>query len=436
MPKDSAGERLIGWFGGVAAENLDEHPTAVRHWLMTGYRLMTQKSLLAGDRRSLPSGRRGYALFMRSVVDAMADPAHSIVTSIFTPSEVFLAMGVKPMTAEAVASFASGAKAEGAFIGTAEATGIPETYCSYHKALMGLATSGVLEPRPMVASTSVACDANVLTFRALQHSWGCERSYVDVPSEVDETSIRYVADQLREMAMAAEDAYSAHLNQELLSRLVARSLETDALLDRTLEARRGRYLHNTMTLDMMEMLDFHLSLGTHEARRLAKGMLRDFAEADRFDGVSLVWAHVSPYFLGSIGDQINCSPDAQIVASDMMFDHLAPEGGLLFDATDPFEAMAERLARNCFNGPADRRIETLRTLVRRTDADAVVLFCHWGCKQTAGAAQLIRHALEAEGTPVLVLDGDAVDRRNCMEGQMATRFSAFMEMVRNGKGRA
>ena len=30
---------------------------------------------------------------------------------------------------------------------------------------------------------------------------------------------------------------------------------------------------------------------------------------------------------------------------------------------------------------------------------------------------------------VLVLDGDACDRANCMEGQMGTRFTAFLEMV-------
>ena len=63
----------------------------------------------------------------------------------------------------------------------------------------------------------------------------------------------------------------------------------------------------------------------------------------------------------------------------------------------------------------------------------MVLFCHWGCKQTAGAAQLIRRQLEGAGWPVLVLDGDACDRANCMEGQMSTRFSAFLEMVEKRK---
>jgi benzoyl-CoA reductase/2-hydroxyglutaryl-CoA dehydratase subunit BcrC/BadD/HgdB len=60
----------------------------------------------------------------------------------------------------------------------------------------------------------------------------------------------------------------------------------------------------------------------------------------------------------------------------------------------------------------------------------VVIFCHWGCKETAGASQLMRRQIEEAGWPVLVLDGDGCDRDNCMEGQMSTRFSAFLELLR------
>ena len=203
----------------------------------------------------------------------------------------------------------------------------------------------------------------------------------------------------------------------------------------TLPLRRGRYLANTMTIDMMEMLDLHLSLGLPECEELAREMRGDFLAASPYEGVSLVWAHVSPYFLESLGELVDTSQTAQIAASDMMFEHVTA-GDAWFDATSPYEFMAERLVRSCFNGPATRRADCIERLARETDADAVVLFCHWGCKQTAGAAQLIRRRLEGAGWPVLVLDGDACDRANCMEGQMSTRFSAFLEMVERRKREA
>ena len=129
MAGRSLGDSVIGWYGDVAARGLDSHPDAVRHWLMTGFRLMARKSQLVPDGRFLPSGQRGYALFMRSMVDAMADPDNSVLTSVFMPTESLRALGLKPTTSEAVASFVSGAQAEGAFLGCAEGSGIPETYC-------------------------------------------------------------------------------------------------------------------------------------------------------------------------------------------------------------------------------------------------------------------------------------------------------------------
>ena len=235
------------------------------------------------------------------------------------------------------------------------------------------------------------------------------------------------------------------LSETKLTELCESSERTRKALLSTLPHRSGKNLRNTMTLDMMEMLDLHLLLGTPEAERFAAHMKHDIAYADTYQGLNLVWGHVSPYFLEGIGRQIDCTERAQIVASDMMFDFLEPEGeearlrgaradGLLFGPETPYEFMAERVVRNCFNGPAERRGRTLVRLAQATHADGAVIFCHWGCRQTAGASQLMRQMLEDAGYPVLVLDGDAVDRANCMEGQMTTRFDAFLELLEAHRG--
>lgn len=436
MPERPLGDRVIGWYGEVAQKNMVRHPLLVRRWLMAGFELMRLKTRYVDDRTLFPSGNEGYRLFMDSVVGALADMPRCVVTSVFTPNEAFHAMGLKPVTAEAVASFASGAQAESGFAEVAEGRGIPETYCSYHRILMGMALSGVLEPARLLVSTSVACDANNLTFKTLASLWDARHVYVDVPYEVTRDSMLYVADQLREMTSVAQDVYHARLDEELLLDLCRRSERTDRELRATLPARRGRYLAGTMTTDLMQMLDFHLSLGLPRAEELARQLALDLYAAPPFGGLRIVWAHVSPFFLGSIGQMINVTQDAQVVASDMLFDHLPPDEGYTFSPESPFEFMAERVVRNCFNGPATRRTSCVRRLAEATDADGVVIFCHWGCKQTAGASQLMRRELERAGYPTLVLDGDAVERANCAEGQMDTRFSAFLEMLRRNRRRA
>lgn len=436
---------IIAWYGRVADNALATRPSFARAWLMAGYKGMAWKSRIAGDPRFLPSGREGYALFMSRVVDAMAHPERLAVTSIFTPNEIFHALGALPATAEAIASFASGAQAESGIIGAAEATGVPETYCSYHKTLMGLAETGVLEAPRMLAATSVACDANNLSFKTLAKLWDVPFMFIDIPYEPSRDAVLYVADELRDMGKMAEDAFGKKLDEEKLKALCRVSQKTREALLETLPLRHGRNRRNTMTLEMMEMLDLHLLLGTDETEAFAEHMARDFKDADAFSGLNLVWGHVSPYFLAGIGSQIDCTERAQIVASDMMFDFLPPEGaeaalpgagedGLLFGPDAPYEFMAERVVRNCFNGPAERRGRTLVRLAETTHADGAVIFCHWGCRQTAGASQLMRQMLEDAGYPTLVLDGDAVDRANCMEGQMTTRFDAFLELLEARRG--
>lgn len=44
---------------------------------------------------------------------------------------------------------------------------------------------------------------------------------------------------------------------------------------------------------------------------------------------------------------------------------------------------------------------------------------------------LLREKLSAIDMPLLVLDGDALDRRNDQDGQLKTRLEAFLEMVKN-----
>ena len=106
---------------------------------------------------------------------------------------------------------------------------------------------------------------------------------------------------------------------------------------------------------------------------------------------------------------------------------------LLPDPEHPYESMARRLVSSSFNGGAARRAERAVELARRLHADGAVYFCHWGCKQTSGAAQLVKGRLEEAGFPTLVLDGDGCDSGNVNDGQMVTRLQAFLELLEGAK---
>ena len=88
---------------------------------------------------------------------------------------------------------------------------------------------------------------------------------------------------------------------------------------------------------------------------------------------------------------------------------------------------------NSFNGSAEHRVARAVELAKLLRADGAVWFCHWGCKQTSGAAQYARQHLEAAGFPTLVLDGDGCDSSNVNDGQMVTRLQAFLELLEGNR---
>lgn len=432
---------IVERFGAVVGDLMEKNPTAANKLLLTGFKAKRFQTRRLPSQALLPYGRTATRVTLEGVVSALEAPDEALLTSIFMPMEPFLAMGLKPLVAEALSDFVSGACAEKGFVRAAESRGVPETYCSYHKVLLGAQILGTLGAPRMVANCSVACDANSTTFRMVAKEAGCPQAYIDVPYAYDDDACAYVADQLRDAARMAEGAYGRKLNEDELKAFVARGQQTLAAYAAALPARGNHPLHNDMTVEMMQALCVHLSLGTEDALAMTEQLEHDLTDAPRYDGLRIVWMHSMPYFSDALVPLVNqdhASARAQIVACDMCYDQAligsSAEKGSAAPAWDhgpdePWEAMAERLLKNSFNGPASRRVERVAELVRATDADGVVCFCHWGCKETMGASQLAKRELEAAGVPVLVLDGDGCDRANNPEGQIATRMGAFLEML-------
>ena len=112
----------------------------------------------------------------------------------------------------------------------------------------------------------------------------------------------------------------------------------------------------------------------------------------------------------------------------MNLDYMEP-----LDTDHPLEALATKMLNNLYNGPYERKASMVTKLARDMHADGVINFCHWGCKQSSGGVFQLREALREADIPLLVIDGDGMDRRNSHDGQIKTRLEAFLEVV-NQKG--
>jgi benzoyl-CoA reductase/2-hydroxyglutaryl-CoA dehydratase subunit BcrC/BadD/HgdB len=138
----------------------------------------------------------------------------------------------------------------------------------------------------------------------------------------------------------------------------------------------------------------------------------------------LYWMHLKPYFPSDLMAWLEDELGVVIVfeeASNVWWEPL--------DEQRPLRAVAERMLSVYYNGPIERRLETTLRCVREFDAQAVVQFHHWGCRQSTGALRVMRDALRKEGIPFLQLDGDCIDETNLQMGPLRTRVEGFLEML-------
>ena len=419
----------IETLGRLISRQVGEHPERARRLLRTAYSLVGVQMRLCPPKDVLPARCRMQGATARSMAAGLGKPNRAACVNIFLPCELLHALDIPPVLPEGLSCYLVSTAAERVFVEAAEERGVPESYCSYHKILLGLAETGVMAKPRFVLNTSLACDANQLTFRRLARFWDVPHFTVDVPFSPAEDSVAYVADQLRAMGGFVQAHTGRALPEDALRAAMARARATVEGYRRYLELRAGRHLPDEMTSEMLSVFALHPMLGSPAALDYVERLCaQTVALPEGRRGKRLLWLHTLPHWQDSLRALLNFREDVEIVGCDMTLD-----ADLLPDPDHPYESMASRLVYSSFNGGAARRAERAAELARLLRADGAVYFCHWGCKQTSGAAQLVKARLEAAGFPTLVLDGDGCDSGNVNDGQMVTRLQAFLELLEGAK---
>ena len=416
---------IVQTFGDIVADQAKDHPQRAFQLLLAGWRAQLLRLKVAGDRRLPPSRRYASVVAMDKITRAMAHPERAAAISIFTPSEPLEAAGVLPFSVEQMSSFLAGTKCENAFLQLSENDGFCETMCSYHRVFLGALAGGMMPAPKFAVYTNLACDGNLITFPHLQRKLEIPGFCIDVPFERSDDSVSYVADQIRDMVGFVEECSGQRITEARLRESVARSYASAQCYRSFLAASPGKRLPSDMTCEMYAFLMNHLLMGAPETLKFCSMLANEMQQACVSCGLRLVWMHTMPFAQPAAIDRLNFNDDVFITACDLSADAMLIDT----DPSKPYEAMARRMVYSAFNGSTQARIDRALQLAEITQADGVVLYNHWGCKATLGISHLMKDALELEGMPCLLLDGDGVDNANRSDGQTATRLDAFFEML-------
>ncbi len=422
---------VISTYGNIIKRYAPNHPRAARRMITAGLALNKFRIAHLGDRRTPEAYRYLNVYALGEVREAIRHPQQTVWANLFAPVEILQCFDVHTLSIECMSSFLSGFTIEDYFLDYAEDEGIAPTLCSYHRNFIGAVDSGVIPPAAFAVTTSTICDGNTNTFRLLSARHDIPLYLLDIPDRYTPEAEAYVVGQINELIAALEETFHRKLDLTRLSGTLERENESKACYTRTLQMMRTKAYPSTLTLQMFMLFANHVDIGTPEIMNFYRQMEAEVAAAPDFDGINLFWVHLLPFYQETLTGYLNLSDRYQIQGVEMGMDYQEP-----LDPAHPLEALAKKMICNIYNGSYERKADLVQEIVREIEPDGVINFCHWGCKQSSGGAMILKEKMQEIGVPFLVLDGDGMDRRNTSDGQIRTRFEAFLEIIRQRKGGA
>ncbi|MGI6032229.1 MAG: 2-hydroxyacyl-CoA dehydratase subunit D [Coriobacteriales bacterium] len=411
-------------YGGFVKRRLETDPAKAASLIRFGLHAESFRTGHLPDKEMPNAYRYLNHMAIAEVTEALEHPESFVWGNIFAPVEIFQALGLSCVSVECMSSYLSGFWIEDSLVDACEAAGFPATLCSYHKAFLGAAVDGILPTPAAAVTTSMICDANFNTFRAVGQMCGVPTVFLDVPYRWNEENRDYLVGQLESLVSRLEALTEKRLDRDALSEALVRENKSKEHYWSFLQKRKKHAYPETLTLRLFTIFATHLSVGSPWALKFFEMLDSEIDEYPADEAKRIFWVHLTPYAEPSLSAAFNYSDRIGIVADDLNLDYMEP-----LDADHPFEALAKKMICNIYNGGFERKVDAIARYVREFECEGAIEFCHWGCKQSCGGVQLIKERLREIGVPLLAIDGDGVDRRNNQDGQIKTRLEAFLELL-------
>ncbi|MGD2184535.1 MAG: 2-hydroxyacyl-CoA dehydratase family protein [Desulfobacterales bacterium] len=379
-----------------------------------------------------PNPRKKYALGVARLGYRLYAGSHRVAwCGIGVPFDLLSAMGITSCFVEFVGGMLASTGMADAYLEEAEKAGFIGDTCGYHRAVIGAAKRGIMPVPDFLIATSSPCSGGLAIIENLARMFKKDLFVLNVPDRDSEESVRYLADQIKDMVAFITQHTGEPLDKAQLRKAIERTNRARKVMDEMYQLAQsvpsptnGRVLTNFGII-------MPLFLGTETAVEIAQAYKDEF-QARIENGVAgvpgerlrLMWAQARIQFKNPIVEFLEKEYGANIVVDELNNIFWEP-----IDPDDPYTGFARRTISLPVNGNVNRRITQLQKLAKAYKLDGVINPCHWGCRQATGARGLVSNGLKEIGVPVLNLEVDTVDTRNYAEGQLKTRIEAFIEML-------
>ena len=364
-----------------------------------------------------------YQLTIRMIRELYSRTRPVIWASLFFPCEFIHAAGAIPFYPEIAAGLVAALGFPHIPLEKAEQNWYSQDLCSYHRAGVGMSLLELF-PRPdlLLATTSI-CRGTTAFFQTLADIWKVPCYLVDVPFESSPEALRYVKDQLTVIASDIQSRFGSRFDWEKSFTL---SNETVRIIQQIGELRKQRDILLHPPTKNLDYLPYYFQfLGSPSSLLFFKKLRQHLRESREQNTLShrLIWLHLKPFYtnrLTALLKEYGCG---------VVFDEFGSIFWEPLDSENPLESLAKKICSSQNFTIPEQRITKILRWCEEYQADGVIQFNQWGCRQSQGMNYLLKKSLQQKGYPLLLLDGDHLDKRFYSEEQLRTRIEAFHELM-------
>ncbi len=400
------------------------------------------------EKRKIKSVKRMKEIMTAYYIDAKSARQNGRKVAWITsggPVEPLLAMDIIPVYPENHGAMIGASKMGPDLCDIAEEMGYSRDLCSYARADIGQAEAGggpiggLPEPDMLVCCNNI-CGTVLKWYEIQARKYNVPLFILDTPfihTEFSDEAKKYLVNQFHEYIAFLEEADGKKMDFDRFAEVGRLSVEGQKLWQAVLDT-------TTNKPAPMSAFDafFHLALivtlrGTETVIDYYKGLLEEMQERVE-QGIAmvpnekyrLIWDNLPVWFKTRWLSEKFAAHDACLVADT----YTSAWSGVvhLIDENRMIESMAEAYASIYLNISLDMMIETLGAMMKKYDADGLVMHSNRSCKPySLGQYDLQKMVMDRLGIPTLIIEADMVDERNFSESQIETRIDAFMEMIKN-----
>lgn len=361
-------------------------------------------------------------------------PGKYIVTGMFIPSELMAAIDYPFVPAEPLAVSIGMMNINKGLIERVERHFLGMQLCSPIEVMLGMYEEGMIPPPGAIILSSYMCEDAQKMYEMIARRYNCPTYFLDIPFNVNESSIKYIKVQLKGLINFLEEYVGRKMNPDSLTKAVRSSNQANMLRKKILDL-RARY-QLTQVSDVFPIYPLFTKFGREEPVEILNNIYLEML--DNIEKGQVYKPEFRAMWLGMIP-----------LLSNKLMKSLQEKYGIgialeensifsLWDTIDEEDPL-EGLARKCVSfhplGTVDRRIKAINQWIDQFKIDGIIHFSHIGCRVYNGGASFIAKAMNDRGVPFIELNGDIIDRRNFPEDMLRLRVETFAEILRKNKER-